>query len=165
MPRMKSDTKPQKGPGRPPYFTSVEQIEGLVEQYFEDCKGTILYDDAGKMVFDKYGQPIILNKRPPTNTGLALALGFADRRTLYNYRCKKEFKEVLHRAMTRIEMYAEERLYDREGANGAKFALQNAFKDWNKGIEGLEGQSRAVVAAVKILNDIPKATQGDGTDG
>ena len=67
--------------------------------------------------------------------------------------------------MTRIEMYAEERLYDREGANGAKFALQNAFKDWNKGIEGLEGQSRAVVAAVKILNDIPKATQGDGTDG
>ena len=143
----------RSGAGRPPYFTSAEQIEGLVDKYFEDCKGTILTDEDGKMMFDKYGQPIILNKRPPTTTGLALALGFADRRTLYNYRCRKEFKEVLHRAMTRIEMYAEERLYDREGANGAKFALQNAFKGWN---DGIKEQAENVVAAVKILNDVPK---------
>ena len=56
--------------------------------------------------------------------------------------------------MTRIEMYAEERLYDKDGSNGAKFSLQNNFKGWNEAVK--EAAKEATTTAVKIINDIPR---------
>jgi len=49
-----------------------------------------------------------------------------------NYQGKKEFMNTITRAKTMIEAYAEERLFDRDGSNGAQFSLRNNFKGWNE---------------------------------
>lgn len=104
-----------------------------VDKYFEDCEGHVLTDENGEAVTDKYGQPVIVGAHPPTVTGLALWLGFKTRQSLLNYQARSEaFNDVLTVAKTRCEEYAERRLYDRDGVNGAKFSLTNNFKGWNE---------------------------------
>lgn len=118
--------------GRPPKYKSKEEIQEKIDDYFKACEGTVLKDKDGTPVFDKYGNVIITGTKPPTITGLALALGFTSRQALLNYQAKKEFVDTITRAKTRVEQYAEERLFDRDGANGAKFSLANNFKGWNE---------------------------------
>lgn len=118
--------------GRPPKYKNVEEIECKIEQYFESCEGEPLLDDDGNQVVNKYGYPCwIKPPKPPTVTGLALALGFCCRRDLLNYQGKKEFCNTITRAKSRVEEYAESRLFDRDGSNGAQFSLRNNFKGWN----------------------------------
>lgn len=116
--------------GRPPKYKTKEEIQEKIDAYFEECKGRVLTDAAGEPIRDKYGYPIIVNARPLTITGLALALGFTSRQALLNYQAKKEFVDTITRAKSKIEQYAEERLYDKDGANGAKFSLANNFEGW-----------------------------------
>ena len=118
--------------GRPPKYKNVEEIEDKIEQYFAICEGEPLLDNEGKPVVNKYGYPCwIKPPKPPTVTGLALALGFTTRLSLLNYQDKKEFMNTITRAKTKIEEYAESRLFDRDGSNGAQFSLRNNFKGWN----------------------------------
>lgn len=117
--------------GRPPKYKNVEEIEGKIEQYFRECEGEILKDDDGKPILNKFGNPVIVGQKPITVTGLALALGFASRQALLNYQGKKEFNDAITRAKSVVEKYAEERLFDRDGSNGAQFNLRNNFKGWN----------------------------------
>lgn len=118
--------------GRPPKYNTKEEIQEKINDYFKECEGEILKDSDGEVVFDKYGNPVIIKTRPPTITGLALALGFTSRQALLNYQAKKEFVDTITRAKARVEQYAEERLFDKDGANGAKFSLANNFKGWNE---------------------------------
>ena len=113
--------------GRPPKYKSVEEIEQKIEAYFKSCEGEPLKDRDGTVLTDKYGAPIIVGKRPPTVTGLALALGFASRQALLNYQGRKQFNDTITRAKTYVEQYAEERLFDRDGTSGAQFSLKNNF--------------------------------------
>jgi hypothetical protein len=89
-------------------------------------------DDEGNIYRDKSGMPIMVGARPLTITGLALALGFTSRQALLNYQAKAEFVDTIARAKSRIECYAEERLFDKDGANGAKFSLSNNFDGWKE---------------------------------
>lgn len=83
----------QYGPA--PRYTSKEEIIDLIDKYFEDCKGQPFTDpDTGRQMVDKYGYPIFIGQRPPTVTGLALALGFKSRQSLLNYGGKKEFRDT-----------------------------------------------------------------------
>nr|DAU80468.1 MAG TPA: DNA packaging protein gp3 [Caudoviricetes sp.] len=150
----------KKTVGRPPKYESKEQIEGLIEQYFMDCEGEILKDAEGNPILNKWGNPVIVNQRPPTITGLALALGFASRQALLNYQGKKEFNDTITRAKSRIEQYAEERLFDRDGSNGAKFSLSNNFSGWGeKPPSDLdEEEQRARIAQIKAQTDKLKGT-------
>lgn len=118
--------------GRPPKFDSPEQMQVLIDRYFEDCKGHILYNDDGSPVLDKYGNAVIIDAHPPTVTGLALALGFNTRLSLLNYQAKPAFVNTVSRAKSRVEQYAEERLFDKDGANGAKFSLANNWEGWRE---------------------------------
>lgn len=118
--------------GRPPKFDSPEQMQVLIDKYFEDCKGHILYNDDGSPVLDKYGNAVIIDAHPPTVTGLALALGFNTRLSLLNYQAKSAFVNTVTRAKSRVEQYAEERLFDKDGANGAKFSLANNWEGWRE---------------------------------
>ena len=114
---------------RKPKYESVEQIEGLIEAYFESCKGEILRDEDGRIVFNqKDGTPVWVGRKPPTIPGLALALGFSSRQSLYNYKARKEFMDTISRAQTRVEQYTAERLFDRDSQRGAQFALEYAFR-------------------------------------
>lgn len=123
----------KKAPGgRPPKFTSSEAMQKLIDGYFEDCKGKVFCDEDGVPVLDKHGNPVIYDARPPTVTGLALALGFTNRMSLLNYQGRKEFVDTITRAKSRVEQYAEERLFDKDGANGAKFSLANNWEGWRE---------------------------------
>ena len=44
------------------------------------------------------------------------------------YQAKKEFVDTVTRAKSRIEAYAEERLFDRDGQRGAEFSLKYNFR-------------------------------------
>lgn len=109
----------------------------------------MLADKDGNPVFDKHGNPIIVGQKPPTITGLALALGFTTRQGLLNYQGKKEFLDTITRAKAKVEQYTEERLFDRDGTNGAQFSLRNNFKGWN-GIE----EKKLEIELLKLENQL-----------
>lgn len=139
--------------GRPPKYKSCEEIEEKIEKYFKDCEGEPLCDNDGNVLTDKYGAPIIVGRKPPTITGLALALGFTSRQALLNYQGKKEFVDTITRAKSFVEKYAEERLFDRDGVQGAKFSLINNFKGWSEKPEE-DGDSDVLAKAKEILGGV-----------
>lgn len=118
--------------GRPPIYKTKEEIQEKIDAYFEECKGRVFTDNEGRVVLDKYGYPVMVDTKPLTITGLALALGFASRQALLNYQDREEFNDTITRAKARVEEYAESRLFDKDGANGAKFSLANNFEGWKE---------------------------------
>ena len=123
----------EKHPGGcPPRYKSVEEMQEKIDAYFVDCAGRYIRNEDGSIATDKYGDPVKENVRPLTITGLALALGFTSRQALLNYQGKEEFVDTIMRAKLIIENYAETRLYDKDGCNGAKFNLSNNFNGWNE---------------------------------
>lgn len=119
--------------GAPRKWKSVKAMQEAIDAYFKKCEGEPLIVD-GSAAVDKYGVPIIINVKPPTVTGLALALGFTGRQALLDYQARPEFADTVMRAKSRCEEYAESRLYDKDGANGAKFSLGCNF-GWREATE------------------------------
>ena len=114
-------------------YKNAEELQKKVEEYFIKCEGELLKDKEGNYVYDKFGKPIWINKKPPTITGLALFLGFKSRQTLLNYQGRQEFNDTIIYAKSRVEEYTECRLFDKDGVTGAKFSLTNNFKGWKEG--------------------------------
>lgn len=115
--------------GRPAAYRTPEEMQKKIDAYFKECEGEYIVVD-GMALTDKNGNPVKAKERPLTITGLALALGFSGRQALLNYEDKPEFMDTIKRAKAKVEQYAEERLYDRDGVNGAKFNLTNNFSGW-----------------------------------
>lgn len=91
--------------GRPPKYESADELAEAVNKYLEDAE-------------------------VKTVTGLALALGFASRQSLYDYAQKDEFSYIIARAKLWIENYYELQLLTSNSATGPKFALQQmGWKD------------------------------------
>ena len=118
--------------GCPPMYKTPEEMQAVIDKYFEDCEGEYIRDEEGNIETDKHGHPVKTKARPLTITGLALALGFTTRQALLNYEGKEEFVDTIKRAKAKVEQYAEERLFDKDGVNGAKFNLSNNFKGWSE---------------------------------
>jgi hypothetical protein len=131
----------------------IEKMQEKIDAYFEECKGRLLSDDDGNILRDKYGIPIYIDVKPPTITGLALALGFTSRQALLNYQAKEEFVDTITRAKSRVECYAEERLYDKDGANGAKFNLANNFEGWKEKQQIEADVKNDVTINVELVDD------------
>ena len=121
-----------KKAGRPLTYKTKKELQEKIDAYFEECAGSPLLDGNGVPMVDKRGNPVLVNARPPTITGLALYLGLNSRQALLNYQGRKEFNDTITRAKSRVEQYAEERLFDKDGANGAKFSLANNFEGWKE---------------------------------
>ncbi len=85
--------------GAPAKYATPEAMQTAIDRYFSDpnCDHTI--------------------------TGLALALGFESRQSLYDYRERGDFSCVVKTAMLRVENKYEQRLLD--GGAGPIFALKN----------------------------------------
>lgn len=131
---------PTKGQAR--RFMSPQHLQSMVNEYFESCNGPLL-DRYGNLVYDKDGKLVKTQVKPWTVSGLALYLGISTV-SLKKYRqgmidslldeMKAEtddymtFSSVVLQAKQKIESYAEERLYDRDGQQGARFVLDNAFQ-------------------------------------
>ena len=110
-------TEKNKG-GRPPTHTDPEEVQKLVDEYFDSLTGEV----------DKEKFEI-----PPTITGLTLALGFSNKASLYDYSEKEEFAHVIKTARTRIEHYSEKQVALGEKCTGNIFILKNM--DWHDSIK------------------------------
>lgn len=117
--------------GRPPIYDAPQEMQKKIDEYFILCAGEKALDDEGNPIITKYGYLYKVEPKPPTMTGLALALGLNSRQALLNYQGREKFNDTVTRAKARIEEYAESRLFDKDGANGAKFSLANNFKSWS----------------------------------
>ena len=131
---------PTKGQKR--RFVSPEHLQCMVNEYFESCNGPLL-DRYGNLVYDKNGNLVKTQVEPWTVSGLALYLGVSTN-TLKQYKLGRidtllnemrvdtddymTFSSVVLKAKQKIESYAERRLYDRDGQQGARFVLDNAFQ-------------------------------------
>lgn len=133
--------------GAPRKWKSVSAMQKAIDAYFEKCEGEPLIID-GEQQRDKYGVPIFINVKPPTITGIALALGFTGRQALLDYQARPEFADTVTRAKARCEEYAEMRLYDKDGANGAKFSLGCNF-GWRE-----VNETKLTTDAVKVVIDV-----------
>lgn len=122
------EKKERKKTGRPFAIKSREELQEKIDKYFADCEAKPMVID-GKIMLDKNGFPIYDGGRPLTMSGLAYSLGI-DRTTLINYGKSDEYGDIVARAKNRVEQYMEERLFDKDGANGAKFALSNNYSGW-----------------------------------
>lgn len=85
--------------GRPPMFEKPDDMQALVDKYFEE-------EDR------------------PTISGLALYLGFADRYSLYEYEKKPEFTYTIKRIRARITAQYERAVFGNNAA-GPIFMLKN----------------------------------------
>lgn len=142
--------------GAPRKWKSVKAMQEAIDAYFEACKGEPIIGDNGLPVCDKYGHPFIINTKPPTVTGLALSLGFTGRQALIDYQARPEFTDTVTRAKSRCEEYAESRLYDKDGANGAKFSLACNF-GWNS--EDKKAGDTTDTGVVQMPAVLPEDTQ------
>lgn len=133
---------------RPLKYKTVAELDAAIEEYFESCKGEPALDDDGNAITDKHGKPIIIGAKPPTVTGLALALGFTTRQSLLNYQGRRQFLDTITRAKSRCEEYAESRLYDRDGARGAEFSLKYNFR-WEEQQSSGETQNDGFLDALQ----------------
>lgn len=90
--------------GRPLKYTSVEDMQVLIDAYFKDC------DE---------------NKRPYTVSGLAFALE-CSRSTLMDYQGKDKYSNTILRAKDKCELFSAELLLKKEGSTkGVEFNLSN----------------------------------------
>lgn len=130
MTKRKADEGKRKV-GCPPMYNTVEEMQAKIDEYFEKCEGTLMLDDDGEPKLNKWNEVIIIGAKPMTVIGLAYHLGFNSRQTLLNYQNKQDFVDAITRAKMRIEAYANERLFDKEGMGGAKFTLINNFEGYS----------------------------------
>ena len=94
--------------GQPPKYKDVASFQAKIDEYF----ASIIGEDG------EY-------KKPPTVSGMAIFLGFADRRSMYHYRDKDEFYSPVKRAIGMVEAFHEEKIGYGRGAAGNIFALKN----------------------------------------
>jgi len=147
--------------GRPPKFETPEQLEAAIDKYFADCVPKPIFvtdeNDGIVMVKDAKGNPVI-NENPPTTYGLALALGFVSRQSLYDQDDRGEaFSYPIKKALMKIGEHHESRL---SGGmpTGSIFALKN--QGWaDKQDIGLTGANGGPIEFTEIKRVIvdPKA--------
>ncbi len=91
--------------GRPRQYKTVEEMQEVIDCYFDDCKE---------------------NESPVTVSGLALALDLS-RQGLLNYEGRDEFVDTIKRAKQRVEIALETHLLIGRNVTGAIFNLKNNF--------------------------------------
>ena len=107
--------------GRPSKFNSVEELQEAIDKYFDEAKPERCVDNNGEtyVIFDA-----------PTITGLAYALGFESRQSMYDYEKNDKYSYTIKRARLRIASQYERNLSNpKVPAGGSIFALKN-IDDW-----------------------------------
>ena len=109
--------------GRPPLFETVEQLEGLINGYFESCFGKDENDNK-------------IQLRPITIEGLAYDIG-CDRKTIHNYKGRKDingknFFFVIKRAIDRCQVSLVEHAMTARNPAGAIWLGCNNYDYVNK---------------------------------
>ena len=169
--------------GRPLKFTTVEDLEVKIADYFASCWEEVwqqkLMPGQHKVaiidrkmewvqVFDRVGNPVLRQIRPYTITGLAVALD-TSRRTLLDYEEKTEYTHAIKKAKDICEQFLEEGMI--KGTINAIPGIFNAknnygWKDKHEvGIEGnLVTMPGVVINGKELKVDIGDQSAGDSKD-
>lgn len=147
--------------GRSPKYKNVEEVQEKLESYFNSLfRPVLVWDKKLKanivLTNPETNKPYLEQYKPVTTSGLALALGFTSRTSLFNYSGKKEFMNAIARAKLSVEEYTESRLFDRDGARGAEFSLRCNFH-WNDKESDIEAEKALIADAEKVIVSIRKA--------
>lgn len=94
-------------------MTDVKNLKEKIERYFALSAASGSKRSADADEGEKY---------PPTMAGLAAALGLT-REELLATKADTEAGRLIANARVRVEAFAEEKLFDKNAASGAKFAL------------------------------------------
>jgi len=132
--------------GQPLKFKTPKILKEKCDKYFHDC----LYE------INKDGEEVLREHQIPfTITGLALALG-TSRATLMNYEKKEKYFNTVKEAKTKVENYAEKRLFG-NNATGPIFALKNfGWKDKS------EVDQNTKISLKKSTQDFLSQVTGEG---
>lgn len=104
--------------GRPAIYDDPNELHDKVVEYFEYIQGELEETkEEKKPEWIRYPED-------PTITGLALFLGFTDKRSLYDYAKKEEFSHSIKRALLVVENNYEKSLRN-DKCTGVIFALKN----------------------------------------
>jgi hypothetical protein len=146
-------------------FNSPEELEEAILDYFSGLQ--IWHDEhvvrgEGENR-EEFTRKVLIKDAPPTVAGLARHLGVVHR-TLRNYKHRDEFAAVIARALNAIAEYAETRLYDKSGSNGARFALEvnhgYGIED-EHGADGEAFQMNVIAPGGEAALAIPKFEEED----
>ena len=140
--------------GRPKKYNNAEEMQKKIDEYFNGCQKPVkifnkylgkyitVTDEKGNIEYEQY--------KPYTITGLANALNMS-RQDLINYEKDNEFFDTITCAKRKVEQYVEERLFDRDGAYGAKFNLANNFSRWKDKQEVEVAQEKPFELNIKVI--------------
>ena len=110
-------------------YNCEDDLENAISSYFDLCDN---------------------NNKPPTMAGLALYINIT-RKQLTSFNNSDRYGDIIARARERVRSYAEGRLFDRDGANGAKFWLINNDAYSERHEIDIQGGLN-----VNIIDDIPE---------
>ena len=125
----------KRNPWRPAKYESAKDMQAGIVEYLHDCE---------------------ISKKPPTLAGLALWLGFADRRSLLDYKSRGEdFSRTIAVAKSFIEVDRNERLALGVPATGLMFDLRcnHAWSDKSDSDKESGGSSIIVVKVIDVGED------------
>ena len=93
--------------GRPLKYKTAEEMQAGIDEYFDIHSPIPMKDASGKPYIDNKGNEMY-DLNPPTLSGLALHLGFADRQSMYDYQNRNdEFSCTIRKARSRCEQWVE----------------------------------------------------------
>lgn len=158
-------------------WNSPAHLKSLVDEYFASCMGVIYNPKTGMPFYDEYGKPRMGLVKPYTVSGLACYIHI-DTTSIKEYSDKSidelgfptdedyvgpQYSDIIREARKKIEAFAEERLYDRDGFNGGKFVLNCAFgwQDRREAAE-LENMKKMRKLKTKELKMKQNLLEGDG---
>ena len=121
--------------GRPPAYKTAEQMQESIDKYIENVGGA------------------------PTITGLAIALGFCSRQSIYEYMQKEEFTYTIKRAVLHIENFYETCLTSPmvKTVAGPIFALKNLGWEGEKD-NNSDGNKESEISDKEIISKIKELT-------
>jgi hypothetical protein len=125
--------------GRPLIIETPEEMADRVDAYMSECEEA---------------------ERPPTLSGLALFLGFADRQSLFDYEGRDEFSCAIKKARAFISRHHEERLSG-NNPTGSIFWLKNAGWRDSREVDVTTGGDK-LPGSIAVTLIRPDDEDGDG---
>ena len=120
--------KPVKPTGRPGRYETTEQLDAALAAYFEAAtpKPIMKQDEDGNEtpMLDSKGN-VVYTQVCPTMAGLAHALGYISRQSIYDLAKDERFSYSIKRACLLIESIHEQNLVTRDKPTGDIFWLKN----------------------------------------
>lgn len=160
-------------------WNSPAHLQGLVDEYFASCQGVIYNPKTGMPFMNEDGTPRMGQIKPYTISGLACYIHI-ETTSIKKYSrkqidelgyptdeeyCGPQYSDIILEARKKIEAFAEERLYDRDGFSGGKFVLNCAF-GWQDRMEvaTIENMKKQQKMKKKELKLKKSMLEGDSSD-